>query len=338
MKLLSWLTVACLSVGLLTPCGALAQGKGGAKGAGKPAPGASAKPGASAPKEETPKDKAAVFMKEGAHAAAAGEWDDAYADYQIAWSIDPSWEVAGALGKAAYKTKHYAEAVQRLQLYLRDAPAAKVSAKERTEVEGFITDAKSKTGLIIVTGPAGGDVLVDGNEAGKTPLAEGILVDPGQHKIEVRRGAQGETKTADVTAGAKVELDFTPKAPPPKTVIVKEEGVFTPQVRTAAVIGGGALALGGIVAGGVLMGVSFAKADEKQKAELDPYGLDAAKTAAQAEADMRSASIWCFAGGGLAAIGTGVFYLVTRPKAPPPVQAGAAVGPRGPSIWIEGKF
>ena len=337
MKFLSWALVACFSVGLLAPSGALAQAKGGGKAGGKAGAGPT-RPSSGATKEPSAKDKAAVFAKEGAQAAASGEWDDAYADYAIAWSIDPSWEIAAALGRAAYKTKHYAESIQRLQFYLREAPAAKVSAKDRTEAEAFIQDAKSKTGLITIKGPDGGDVLIDGTEVGKTPLAEPLIVDPGSHKIEVRRGAQGETKTAEIVAGGKIDLDFTPKPATPKTVIVKEEGVFTPQVRTAAVIGGGALALGGLVAGGVLMGVSFTKADERQKAETDPYGIDVAKNAAQAEADMRSAAIWCFVGGGAAAIGTGVFYLVTRPTVKAPVNAGAVVGPQGSSIWISGKF
>ena len=332
MKVLSWAFVACLSLGLCASGEALAQAKGGGKGAPSKS--------AAAPKEPTPKDKAAVFAKEGAQSEKAGEWDDAYANYAIAWSIDPSWEIAGPLGKAAYKTKHYAESVQRLQFFLTNAPAAKISAKERTEAEAFVQDAKSKTGLIVVKGPPGGEVQIDGTDAGKTPLAEPIVADPGQHKIEVKNGAQGETRTAEVVAGKTVELDFTPKPAAPKTVIVKEEGVFTPQVRTAAVIGGGALALGGLAAGGALMGVSVVKGDERAKAQLDPYGLDAAKAAAIAEADMRSAAIWCFVGGGAAAIGTGVFYLVTRPKVkePAPIKAGAMVGPQGPSVWVQGQF
>jgi hypothetical protein len=121
-------------------------------------------------------------------------------------------------------------------------------------------------------------------------------------------------------------------------VFLKEAGVFTPQVRTAAVIGGGALALGGIAAGGVMLGLSFAKNDELQKAKLDPFGQETAKAAAQAKADALSTAIWCFGAGGLAAAGTVAFYMVTRPKAPPPVKAGAFVGPRGPGVWVEGRF
>lgn len=334
MKVLSRVAVGCVALGLFVPDGAIAQTKGAAK-SGKPA--ASGKTSAS-PKEESPKDKAAAFAKLGAKAAASGEWDDAYADYAIAWSIDPSWSTAAGLGKAAHKTAHHAEAVQRLQFFLREAPADKVSAKERSEAEGLIQESKSKTGTVNVKGPAEAEVLVDGNSVGKMPLAEGILLDPGQHKIEVRRGAEGETRTADVVAGGTVDLDFTPKQAAPKTVIVKEEGVSTTQVRTAAVIGGGAVALAGLAAGGVLMGLSFVKADERQKAELDPGGFKAATAAAQTEADLRSASIWCFVGGGAAAIGTGVFYFVTRPRLQTPVKTGAFVGPHGASISIQGSF
>lgn len=340
MKVLTRLVAVCLSAALMAPGAAAAQGKGGAA---KSAPakadaskGGGAKAGA---KEETPKEKAAPYLKGGAKAAAAGEWDDAYAEYQIAWSIHRDWEIAGGLGKASFKTGHFAEAIQRLEVYLKDAPAAKVSAKERSEAEGMIREARAKTGTIVLLAPDGSDVLVDGEDIGKTPLGAPVPLDPGKHKIEVRQGTKGETKEADVAAGAMVTLDFTPpKAPPPKTVIVKEEGVFTPQVRTAAVIGGGALALGGLAAGGVMLGLSFAKADEKKKAELDPFGFDQAKAASQAQADAMNAALWCFVGGGAAAVGTGVFYLVTRPRVKAPVEAGAVVGPQGGSIWIHGQF
>ncbi len=339
MKALSWLGAACLVGGLIVPCTAAAQKKPApaTPKAAKPGPG-KADTSKGPPKEETPQEKAAPYIKGGARAAAAGEWDDAHAEYTIAWSIDRSWEIAGGLGKSAYKTQHYAEALLRLGFYLREAPASKVSPKERTEVEGWIKDAKAKTGTITLKGPAGDDVLVDGEDMGKTPLADAIPLDPGKHKVEVRRGAQGETRIAEITAGAAIVLDFTPAPVAPKTVIIQSEDVLSPTVRTAGVLSGGALALGGIAAGGVMLGLSFAKADEKNKAQLDAFGRDTAKAAALAESDAQNAAIWCFVGGGVAAVGTVVFYVVTRPKAPPPVTVGAFVGPRGPGVVVEGRF
>ena len=188
----------------------------------------------------------------------------------------------------------------------------------------------------------GSSVLLDGEDLGTTPLAEPIIIDPGKRKVEVRKGSQGETQTADVTAGSKITLDFTPKpAAPPKTVIVKvkEEGLLTPQARTAVVIAGGGLAVGGLAAGGISLGVGFAKGSEKQTATADPFGRETSKAAAQTEADAKSVAIWCFVGGGAAAVGTTVFYLVTRPRVrTPPVQAGAAVTPSGGVVWARGEF
>jgi hypothetical protein len=342
VKVCSWLGAFCLSAGLLLPCSASAQGKGGAASSKAAAPAKPAAGSKGAPKADTPKDKAAPYVKEGAKLAASGEWDDAYAEYAIAWSIDPTWETAIGLGKAAHHTKRFAEAIARLTFGLSGAPDGKIAAKERAEIDGILKEARASTGLLFITAPAGSDVLVDGDQVGKTPLADGIPVDPGKHKVEVRSGATGETKSTDVAAGAKVTLDFTPaKPPPPKTVVVKEEGVFTPQVRTAAVIGGGALALAGIVAGGVSLGFSFTKADELSKAQIDPYGQAAAKSAAQVKSDAQNVALWCFVGGGAAAVATGVFYLVTRPRVkapPPPVQGSFFVTPEGGGLSVGGRF
>ncbi|MFO0588353.1 MAG: hypothetical protein U0441_12465 [Polyangiaceae bacterium] len=352
MKALSWLGAACVTLGMLVTGPALAQPKKpaptkgaaakpdtkkDAKGDSKKDPKADVKPDAT-PKEETPHDKAAPYLKEGAKAYAAGEWDDAHAEYTIAYSIEKSWETAGGLGKAAYKTQHFAQALLRLGDYLRDAPSGKISAKEKTEIEGWVQECKSKIGSVTIKGPAG-DILIDGEDAGKAPTTEAIPLDPGKHKVEVRMGAQGETRMVDISAGATTDLDFTPKAVE-KTVILKPEDVLPPAVRTGVVLGGGALALGGIAAGGVMLGLSFAKNDELQKAQADSLGRDAAKLAAQGKADAMSTAIWCFGGGGLAAIGTAVFYIVTRPKVstPPPIKAGVFVSPQGSGAVITGQF
>ncbi len=225
---------------------------------------------------------------------------------------------------------------------------------------------KPKLAMLVVTVPEGvrslPDVVIklDGEVLGEKVWGVPYPVDRGAHTlVATARGYAPGTVRVDVPKdGVTTTTGVPPLAPAPaaapestpspvvspadpvepKVVFVKEEGVFTPQVRTAAVIGGGALALGGIAAGGVMLGLSFAKNDELQKARLDPFGQETAKTAAQAKADTLSTAIWCFVGGGAAAIGTGAFYFVTRPRVPPPVKAGAFVGPGGPGVWIQGQF
>src|SRR6185503_2353938 len=143
--------------------------------------------------------------------------------------------------------------------------------------------------------------------------------------------------SASSAAGSAPSATSSEAPLPPGTAIANGEGV-SPGARTAVIIAGSTLAVGGIVAGAVSLGFSFVKADERQKANLDPLGRDVSNAAARAEANAQSAAIWCFVGGGAALIGTVIFSLATRPQSKAPVTAGAFVGPRGPAIWVEGRF
>jgi hypothetical protein len=108
--------------------------------------------------------------------------------------------------------------------------------------------------------------------------------------------------------------------------------------RTAVVITGSALAVGAVIAGGVALGLSFVKADERQKASTEPFGRDAAQEAARGEAAAQNVALWCFAGGGAVAAVTLIVGLATRTQVEPPVKVGAVVAPGGSSLWVGGRF
>jgi hypothetical protein len=329
MNARSWIVAACLSAQVVVPQAAFAQGKGGAPKAGAA--------GKADPKAEpTPQDKAKEFTKSGDKAAAAGEWEDAYADYSIAWSIYKGWETALGAGKAANKTGHHSEAVERLSLYLKEAPAKAVTAKGRIEVEAMLEDSKSKTGMLTIVGPEGGDVFLDRNPVGKTPLPAAIRVDPGKHEIEIRRGAAGETKSTEVTAGATVEVKFEPPkvAEPPK-IIIKEDSYAW---RTPALIAGSGLAFAGLALGGISLGLSFERTGAKQTAELEPDGEAAAKKAAEEAALFKNMMVWSFVGAGVALAATAVVFFVVKPSEKPRVQGAVGLGAGGPSLLLEGEF
>lgn len=327
MKASVWIVAACLSAQVFAPQAAFAQGKGSA----------ATKAGKAGKAEPTPQDKAKEFTKSGDKAAAAGNWEDAYADYTIAWSIYQGWETALGAGKAANKTGHHAEAVERLSLYLRDVPTKNVTAKQRIEVEAMLEDSKSKTGMLTIAAPEGGEVFLDRNPVGKTPLPAAIRVDPGKHEIEIRRGSSGETKSTEVAAGATVEVKFEPppKAEPPK-VIIKEDNYAW---RTPTLITGSGLAFAGLVLGGVTLGLALDKASAKNAAGQDPNGLDAARQAANDEALFKNVMVWSFVGAGVALAGTAVVYFVIKPpEKKPPVQGTVGLGLGGPSVSIRGEF
>ncbi len=321
MKASTWVVAACLSAQVFAPQTAIAQGKPGTKGA-----------------EASPKDKAKEFLKSGDRAAAAGQWEDAYADYSIAWTMYQGWETALGLGKSASKTGHHAEAFERLSYYLREAPPKNVTPKQRTEIDAMIADAKGKTGTFTIVAPEGGEVFLDRNAVGKTPLPAAIRVDPGKHEIEVRRGTAGESRAIEVAAGANVEVKFEPPkqagAGPQKIVTVERPNAW----RTPVLVTGGALAVAGLAIGGVFLGISFQQADAKTKAALDPTGQEAALDAANAEAQARNVMLWSFVGAGVALAGTTAVFFATRPASGPKVQGAVGVGQGGPAVWIQGEF
>lgn len=325
MKPRTWVITACLAAQILAPGAALAQAKRG--GAGGKA--------ASSKAEPTPQEKAREFVKSGDKAAAKGEWEDAYADYSIAWTMYQGWETALGVGKAAAKTGHHAEAVERLGFYLKGVPEKSASAKQRAEIEAIITDSKSKTGMLTIVAPDGGEVFLDRNPIGTTPLAAAIRVDPGKHEVEIRRGGSGESKTTEVAAGATVEVKFEPPKAAPSKVIIKEADY---PWRTPVLITGSTLTVAGLAFGGVCLGLSFDKAAAKDKAANDLNGLDAVQRAADDEALFKNMMFWGFVGSGVALAGTATVFFLTRTSAKPKVEGAVGMGPAGPSVTIRGEF
>jgi hypothetical protein len=195
-------------------------------------------------------------------------------------------------------------------------------------------------------------IKLDGEVLNEKQWGVPYPVDKGAHTLVASaKGYEPATVPVDIakdgtsTTASIPSLTLLPPPPVAPTTppalepsVPKDDGAFSPQVRTAVLIGGGTLALGGLVAGGISLGLASAKGDEKKKALGDPEGRDAANAAARAEASVLNVAIWCFVGGGATALGTGAFYFLTRPRAKPPVSGAVFVGPSGPSIWIEGQF
>lgn len=312
----AWVLAACVVTLGVPPGAAEAQGK-------KPAP-ASSKPASGKQKEE-----ARGYLKSGDKAADAGQWEDAYIDYAVAWQLSPDWETAYSVGKAAFKTGKFAEAHGRLTFHLSTAPANAVPAWRRAEVGGLLKEATAKTGQMNIRVEPGTEVIVDNVSLGVVPLTVVPRFDPGKHKVEIRRGTSGQTKTVDVSAGATVEVVFEN---------VKTTSDKANPLRTAGLVTGGVLTLGGFVIGGAFLGVYSSKSSALQEAEK---GIDreVAKSAAQAKSVAINTALWGFVGAGVAAAGTAAFYFLTRPsQKAPAVKGSLGFTPAGPSILVEGRF
>ena len=93
-----------------------------------------------------------------------------------------------------------------------------------------------------VSGEPGGEVFVDGKPA-KAEVE--MLVDPGPHVVEVRRGAGKRTKTVPLEAGASSEVKL--EAPPVAVAVVTD----APKPGRTRKLAGIAIGAGGIVAMGI---------------------------------------------------------------------------------------
>lgn len=296
---------------------------------------AGAQPKAGAPSEQEIKAKAKAqartYLLAGNKEAAAGRWDDAYAEHTIAWQLHQDWETAGALGKSAHRTGHHSVAIRRLTEYLATAPRGRISAKERASIEQWIATSRGQVGYLTITAPAGAEVTIDGESQGKAPLAGPVPADPGPHEIQAQIGAAARKSAVTVVAGKTHAV----------TITSEEEDAAARRssaLRVAGLAGGGALTLGGIVVGGVFTGLAAERGAEKQRASEDTGGRATMQEAARAEAEAKNIAFWGFAGAAIAAAGTTTFYVKTRRSGQAPVTAAAGVRAGGPFVWVQGEF
>lgn len=181
----------------------------------------------------------------------AASWEEALLRFREAEAIkttkESKYEVATAaawLKQDDLAVEAYSEA---LQLGLGDPAKAKA--------EAFIADRKDKIAKLVVEGPAGAHVFIDGRARGTLPRATPFIVFAGTLKVRVESGADVREGVVTTTAGGEHTFDGMPeKKPipePPKPVIeppkpapVRDEGSRT--LGWSLVVTGTAVAVIGI--------------------------------------------------------------------------------------------
>ncbi|WP_437648195.1 PEGA domain-containing protein [Sorangium sp. So ce362] len=132
-----------------------------------------------------------------------GKYQEAEAELQSAWELNPTFDVAYNLGNTKYQLKKHKEAAQYLSFALRHWPLLKVVAKLKPTAEKRLAESRAQVGALVVTaGVAGAEVTVDGKAVGKAPLEGEVFVEPGEHRVEVRLEGYGPaSKTVKVAKG-----------------------------------------------------------------------------------------------------------------------------------------
>lgn len=210
--------------------------------------------------ERDPVKEAAERYQRGLSLYAEGEYLLALVEFERAYQLSPDYRVLYNIGQVRVQLGRYAKAREALEQYMEQGGDA-ISADRKREVTADLEMLKMRTArLNIVTSEEGADLLVDGVVVGTSPLAEPIVVDAGEHNVEVRKvGFYG--KASQVTLAGRdeisVELAITriPEKASPQVVVERhtEREVAKPSSdRTMMWVGWaatGTLAIGAGVAG-----------------------------------------------------------------------------------------
>ncbi|WP_437894934.1 PEGA domain-containing protein [Sorangium sp. So ce124] len=218
-----WTAVACcaLSACLLAPVAARAQGSP------PPAPVEDDAAGDNA--------RAAQLYRDGNLAFDQKRWAEAELLYLKAWALVRTFDIATNLGHVQLKLNKPRSAAAFLAFALRTAPPS-VKPEQRARMRGFLEEAKAQVGTVRLQGTdvADAEVFVDGERVPAEEVKHEVYVEPGEHRIVIRRAGYEETAIRVVAAaGVRETVPVAMKA-----VEAKAPEAKAPMAGRAPVAGG----------------------------------------------------------------------------------------------------
>ncbi len=289
--------------------------------------------------EDDAKGRASKLFKEGGELYKKGMYLDALEKFKTARSIFPSTKIDLNLASTLDALGRFPEAATYLERFMiqgKDVPDEMMQ-----KVSAFMDRLKAKVASVTISSPVNGALVkVDGITVGTVPLAIPIYLSPGDHKVEMEEpNHEPLVRTLALEPGQHLKLDAT--------LMVKGADMATRAGSTVSPISGAdqtdagnkkksliaysALGAGAALAltAAVLYGVGVSKGDSAYE------DYEAAKTQQERDThyeDVQSAEGMIIgghvmAGLAVAAVGVGVWALLTRPSADEELKAGVQSAP-----------
>src|SRR5690349_19521156 len=149
-----------------------------------PAEGAAAP--AAAPTEAAIRE-ASEHYEAGLELYADGEFKRAAIEFDRAYELVPNYRALYNIGQVRIQLHDYARAMKALQAYLKEG-GEKIDADRKKTVHDDLEMLATRTATLgIETNEPGVEVLVDGEPAGVTPMAEPLLLDTGDRRLVLRK-------------------------------------------------------------------------------------------------------------------------------------------------------
>lgn len=149
------------------------------------------------PQDDTVKEVARQRYAAGVKAFDAGQYEEARVAFLEAYRLTNAPGTLLNLGITELKTNRVAEGGNHLLRFLRDY--AEATPEQKASAQQALEDCKKRAALLTINvDMTGAEVTVDGASIGRSPLADPVFVEPGEHVVT---GADRGNK-----ASAKVDL------------------------------------------------------------------------------------------------------------------------------------
>jgi hypothetical protein len=196
------------------------------------------------------REEARELYRKGMMRFQSGQYAQARASFLAAWSLEPHWSIALALGDCFLKMGRYRDAAEHLDFALRTMPPAhasrplaeKAMAEVRTHVAALSVDVDRE----------GAALFVDGIRIGTAPLPGPAFVEPGRRNVEARYpDRKASIVSVEAVAGAthpvrlRLEAPKTVQPTPEEPIPVRQD----PPSNTKYVVLGTGLGLAAVAAG-----------------------------------------------------------------------------------------
>jgi PEGA domain-containing protein len=219
-----------------------------------------------------------------------GEYRLAVIEFERTYELVPDYRVLFNIGQVRIQLGDYARARLALERYLREGEG-QVAAARLESVKNDLDMLEGRTATLkIQSSLVGAEVLVDGEAVGVTPLADPVLMNAGDHSIEVRKQGYRSRVLRRTLAGKdagemSVELDEIPTSPVGPTDLSRPATTRAP-ARAMTPIWVSWATTGALAAGAGVTGILGLRAADKldslkDQRDASPADLDSQKNRAR---------------------------------------------------------
>ena len=135
------------------------------------------------------------------------QFEAAAIQFKIAYKYKPSWKLLYNIGQCEVGAKRYGIALEAFEQYLVES-GDEISLERRDEVRKETARLRDMVGMLMVKGPAGSELFIDGVKRGTLPLSGAVPVTASKdHLVSgVLSGKKLSSATVKVMTGQNMEI------------------------------------------------------------------------------------------------------------------------------------